>query len=160
MFSDRKHHIIVLCSQNFPAFSSIILCSTPSVFSSLSGWSLWDISLRTHGAFVPQAPENKPHLSRGRDTHKQTQVLQSFYSWSEKKRIPLIYFLLEDFHAISYTSVLFLQARHYRFFMHWSILRFWDIWVFIKCCFRLVERKHFIALYVFACVDFNYNTYR
>ncbi len=45
------------------------------------------------------------------------------------------------------------------FLMPWSILRFWAIWLFIMCRFRLVEGKHpnphlsvyFIPLSIFVC---------
>ncbi len=40
----------------------------------------------------------------------------------------------------------YFKARHCRqkhcVYMHRSNLRFWAFWFFIKCCFRLVERKH------------------
>ncbi len=34
------------------------------------------------------------------------------------------------------------EQKNNSFYMHMSIFRFWAFWFFIKCFYRLVERKH------------------
>ncbi len=53
-----------------------------------------------------------------------------------------------------------IMSHKHNFFKHWSILRFWSVWLFITCCFRQVEKKHqknTFNLIALLPVAFNYN---